>query len=180
MKKISSFILAIAMLASMAFAMNIAPVTVNAAEANAWDGTTITQPTSMKTIEGVYYYEISTAEELAYIAKTGGDWLRYNYILANDIALNSVELTYDENGNLTTDASTLNQWTPIHNFTGIFNGNGFSISGVYINTDTNAGFFTADVFMPPYTIKNINNQLPMFLGITSIYYKNYVKCQFTL
>ena len=59
---------------------------------SSWDGTTITQPTSMKTINGVYYYEISTAEELAYIAKTGGDWLGYNYILTNDITLNSVNL----------------------------------------------------------------------------------------
>ena len=113
------------------------------AATSSWDGTTITQPTSMKTIDGVYYYEISTAEELAYIAKTGGDWLGYNYILANDITLNSVELTYDANGNLTVNASTLNQWTPINGFKGIFNGNGHTISGVYVNTSSSAGFFTS-------------------------------------
>ena len=131
------------MIISMAFVMNLSPITAHAAEASVWDGTTITQPTSMKTIDGVYYYEISTAEELAYIAKEGGDWLGYNYILANDIALNSVELTYDANGNLTVNASTLNQWTPINGFKGIFNGNGHTISGVYINTTSSAGFFTS-------------------------------------
>lgn len=111
------------------------------AATSSWDGTTIMQPTSMKTIDGVYYYEISTAEELAYIAKTGGDWLCYNYILANDIVLNNVELTYDTNGNLTANASTLNQWIPINGFRGIFNGAGYTISGVYVNTTSSAGFF---------------------------------------
>jgi len=113
------------------------------AATSTWDGTTITQPTSMKTINGVYYYEISTAEELAYIAQTGGDWLGYNYILANDITLNSVELTYDANGNLTVNASALNQWTPIDGLNGIFNGNGFSVSGVYINSNSDyVGLFS--------------------------------------
>ena len=134
--KIVSVIISI-MLMVLALPMGITA----AAATSSWDGTTITQPTSMKTIEGVYYYEISTAEELAYIAKTGGDWLGYNYILANDITLNSVELTYDANGNLTVNASILNQWTPINGFTGIFDGAGHSISGVYVNTTSSAGFF---------------------------------------
>ncbi len=106
-----------------------------------WDGITVLQPTVMETIEGIYYYVIHTAEELAYIAQTGGDWLTYNYLLANDIVLNDVELTYDSNGNLTVDAAKLNQWTPINGFSGIFDGNGFSISGVYVDTSSSAGFF---------------------------------------
>ena len=106
-----------------------------------WNGTTISQPTTRETIDGVEYYKIYTAEELAYIAQTGGDWLTYNYILANDIVLNDVELTYDASGNLTVDSATLNQWTPINGFIGIFNGNDFSVSGVYVNTTSSAGFF---------------------------------------
>lgn len=98
-------------------------------------------PTVTQIIDNVTYYVINTGKELAYIAQTGGDWLGYNYILANDIVLNDVELTYDENGNLTVDASTLNQWTPINGFKGIFDGNGHSISGVYVNTTSSAGFF---------------------------------------
>ena len=131
MKKISLFILAFTMMISMAFVMNLAPITAHATESSVWDGTTITQPTSMKTIDGVYYCEISTAEELAYIAKTGGDWLRYNYILANDITLNSVELTYDANGNITADTANLIKWTAIGKLTGNFNGQNHKISGLY-------------------------------------------------
>ena len=138
--KILSLIISI-MLMVLALPMGITAT----AATSSWDGTTVTQPTSMKTIDGVYYYEISTAEELAYIAKIGGDWLGYNYILANDITLNSVELTYDTNGNLTVNASTLNQWTPINGFKGIFNGNNHTISGVYVNTSSSAGFFTFSV-----------------------------------
>ena len=70
-----------------------------------WNGTTISQPTTRETIDGVEYYKIYIAEELAYIAQTGGDWLTYNYVLANDIVLNDVELTYDASGNLTVDGS---------------------------------------------------------------------------
>ena len=131
MKKISSFVLAITMIISMAFVMNLSPITAHAAEASVWDGTTITQPTSMKTIDGVYYYEISTAEELAYIAKTGGDWLGYNYILANDITINNTELAYDANGNITADTTSLIRWTAIGKLTGNFNGQNHKISGLY-------------------------------------------------
>lgn len=133
--KIVSLILSI-MLMVLALPMGITAT----AATSSWNGTTITQPTSMKTIGGVYYYEISTAEELAYIAKTGDDWLGYNYILANDITLNSVELTYDANGNLTANSSSLNQWIPINNFEGIFDGNGYTIYGVYVDSSTDAAF----------------------------------------
>ena len=131
MKKNNSFILVVAMIVSVAFVMSISLVTVHATGANAWDGTTTTQPTSMKVIDGIYYYEISTAEELAYIAKTGGDWLNYNYVLTNDIVLNDEELKYDADGNLTIDGTNLNKWKSINDFKGVFNGQNFKISGLY-------------------------------------------------
>ncbi|MBR5437423.1 MAG: hypothetical protein IKV21_00755, partial [Clostridia bacterium] len=106
-----------------------------------WDGS-IKAPGKMVANDGVYYYEISTAEELAYIAKTGGDWLGYNYILTADICLNDTELTVDEHGNLTADTSSLNEWTPIDDFNGIFDGNGFSVSGIYVDVTDSAGFFS--------------------------------------
>jgi len=168
MKKISSFILAIAMIISMAFVMNLSPITAHAADANVWDGTTITQPTSMKTIDGVYYYEISTAEELAYIAKTGGDWLGYNYILANDITLNSIELTYDSNGNLTVDTSALNEWTPINNLQGIFDGNGHTIYGVYVNSSTDAAFLVNNDSNQADSCKEVKN-----LTLSNSYIRGY-------
>ena len=105
-----------------------------------WDGTVL-QPTVLVSVDGIYYYKIYTGKELAYIAQTGGKWLGYNYMLANDIVLNNVELTYDTNGNLTADATKLNVWTPIDGFKGVFDGNGFSVSGVYVNGASYSGFF---------------------------------------
>lgn len=145
--KIVSVIISI-MLMVLALPMGITA----AAATSSWDGTTTTQPTSMKTIDGVYYYEIYTAEELAYIAKTGGDWLNYNYILTNDIILNDVELTYDTNGNITVNTSTLNKWTPIKGLNGVFDGNGFSISGVYMDSSESVAFFSS----MGATVKNLN------------------------
>ncbi len=108
--------------------------------AQVWSGGT-SQPSKLVSVDGVYYYEISTAEELAYIAKAGGEWLGYNYRLANDIVLNDTTLEYDSLGNLKTNASKLNQWTPIRNFVGIFDGNGFTIYGVYVNGGNRVGLF---------------------------------------
>ena len=119
----------------------LATVAFAGADAEGWNGSSVTQPSKLQTIDGVYYYEISTPEELAYIAITGGDWLNYNYILTNDIVLNTTELTYDAKGNLTADATKLNLWTPIHGFNGIFDGNNFTISGVYMDREDEAGFF---------------------------------------
>lgn len=109
-------------------------------ESTVWDGTN-RQPTQITTVDGVYYYEISSAEELSYISKAGNEWLGYNYILTNDIVLNDIPLTYDSYGMLTVDVSKLNNWKPIDDFKGIFDGAGHTVSGVYVNTTLSAGFF---------------------------------------
>ena len=149
MKRYLSLLLALVVALSCVSTMGIGVQAVEEQQGNqnstqtvstTWDGTTV-QPSVTVSIDGIYYYKIYTGKELAYIAQAGGDWLTYNYILANDIVLNDVELSYDANGNLTVDADTLNQWTPIDEFRGIFDGNSFSISGVYVNTDSAAGFF---------------------------------------
>ena len=75
-------------------------------------------------------YQIATAEQLALLAQqtnngTGGD---VNYMLTNDIVLN--------------DGDSL-LWTPIGNtgvFTGVFDGNGHIISGLYENGNKISGF----------------------------------------
>ncbi|MBQ4260080.1 MAG: bacterial Ig-like domain-containing protein [Lachnospiraceae bacterium] len=96
--------------------------------------------------DGVTYFEISSSDELKFVAETGGECLTQNYILTKDIVLNSQELTYDENGNLTVDTGGLYEWTPIgkdynSSFRGIFNGNGHTISGVYVDSSNSyAGF----------------------------------------
>lgn len=116
-------------------------IPVNAsATSTPWTGEA-TQPTKIVVVDDLYFYEISTAEELAFIAQAGGEWLGYNYRLANDIVLNQADLTYDSAGNLTADASSLKEWTPIQDFTGIFDGCGHTVSGVYIDGKECVGFF---------------------------------------
>ncbi len=116
------------------------PVKVQA-KPGVWDGKTTKQPTKLTAVDEVYYYEISTAEELAFLAKAQGEWLNYNYILVDDIVLNDVELTYDANGKLTADTKGLNKWTPIDKLDGFFNGNGHTISGVYMDSSEPVAFF---------------------------------------
>lgn len=135
----------------LAMCMALLPVSVQATdtaeatvpgiptEGDVWDGS-ITQPTTLIQKDGVYYYEITKCSELAYVAQTGGEWLSKNYILSSNLILNDAELFWDEEGNLLNDTDTLYEWKPIGNditdFTGIFDGNNFFISGVYINETT--------------------------------------------
>ncbi len=113
----------------------------NEYETECWDGVSVLEPTVKCTVNGISYYEIDNAAHLAYVAKNGGKWLGENYILTNDIVLNDVELICDVLGNLKIDPSGLNVWQPIDGFTGAFNGNGHSISGLYVKCDKSAGLF---------------------------------------
>jgi hypothetical protein len=106
-----------------------------------WDGSLV-EPTNLTQVNGVYYYEISSANELAYISKMGGDWLDFNYILKNNIKINDFEWSIDNLGNAISVPEYIKEWTPINQFSGIFDGNGYSISGVFIESDENMiGFF---------------------------------------
>ena len=113
--------------------------------ADVWDGT-VAKPTKLVEKDGNYYYEISTCEQLAFVAQNGGDWLTYNYLLVNDLILNETTPEWDEEGNCTNSVS-LRKWTPIgetfDDFVGIFDGEGHVVSGLYVNvTDSNeAGLF---------------------------------------
>lgn len=81
-------------------------------------------------------YRIATAEQLAYLAErvNAGDEA-YNsacYILTNNIVLNDISNI----ANWATQAPA-NEWTPIgrsdNPFCGTFDGNGYTVSGLYIN-----------------------------------------------
>ncbi len=63
--------------------------------------------------------------------------------LNNDIEVNKDVLTSEGNLNVA-DTSEFVPWTPIMNFQGTFNGQGFTISGLYYNDSTrvNVGFFS--------------------------------------
>ncbi|MDE6217885.1 MAG: hypothetical protein K2F64_02665, partial [Muribaculaceae bacterium] len=83
---------------------------------DAWDGKTLTEPVIVNNV-----YQISSAEELAWFAaKVNGKQPALNADLVADIDLGD----YD--------------WTPVGNgtgtpFSGIFNGHGHSVKGLYIN-----------------------------------------------
>lgn len=132
-------------------------------EGDVWDGTT-KQPSELIKVDGIYYYNIHSCDELAYIAKNGGVWLTYNYMLQNDLILNDVILTWNEVGTCTNTEKLL-EWAPIGSsvaFTGIFDGNNHTITGaVTIEPDKNAGIFSN---ISEATIKDLSVVNSLFLG----------------
>lgn len=100
------------------------------------------EPTS----ENENVYHISTAAELAGLAKLvndGNDFAGKTVILQNNIVLN--ENVLDKEGDLQGDGSELEDWTPIgdyydKSFKGTFDGNGYKVSGVYIEYSGDSGY----------------------------------------
>lgn len=127
-------------------------------DGDVWDGETVTAPTILVQNNGVTYYQINTCAELAYIAENQGDWLTYNYILNNNLILNDVVLTWSDDG-ICTNEESLNEWTPIGSssakFTGIFDGNGFTVSGLYIN-DSDASYVGLFGYAQNATLTNLS------------------------
>lgn len=90
-------------------------------------------------------YEITNYHELLGLAKLVNEkndtGIRAS--LMNDIVFN--ENLLDENGNVQGDKDKLIKWTPIgtekNYFNGIFNGNGHTISGLYVDGGDYAGLF---------------------------------------
>ena len=106
-----------------------------------WNGETDTIWAGSGTEDNPYL--ITSAEELAGLAKMvngGTDYSKVYFELTTDIMLNNYEaFSYWQN--------SANQWVPIgnsshNNFKGTFNGNGHTVSGIYINTvNENQGLF---------------------------------------
>ena len=113
-------------------------VVMAGAEAAADITVTIDTSTSvtLKDADGDGYYDIGTADELyAFAAAVGGGNTAINGELTKDIVVNTDVLRDD--GFLNGDGSNFRVWTPIGNdtntYTGIFDGNSHTISGLYIN-----------------------------------------------
>ena len=111
-------------------------------------------------------YEISSAEELQYLAELLAEdalsaYRGKYYILTADISLNDVS-NYENWG----EQRPSYDWKPIGTkaaFTGVFDGNGHTISGLYLNRDieennTDASVDYCGLFADVYqgTIKNLN------------------------
>jgi len=103
-----------------------------------WNGKMVKPSTEY--IDGKTYMLIYTAEELAYFADqvTNKGEEKLNAKLMKHIRLNPDNMV-DEKGNLLKAQSSLNEWTPIGGgtnkimFKGTFDGNGYTISGIYVN-----------------------------------------------
>lgn len=103
-----------------------------------WNGKMVKPSTEY--IDGKTYMLIYTAEELAYFADqvTNKGEEKINAKLMKHIRLNPDNMV-DEKGNLLISQSKLNEWTPIGGGTnnikymGTFDGNGYTVSGIYVN-----------------------------------------------
>ena len=132
---------------------------------------TVTKSLKPEIVDGVTYYYIYNKEQLEMFRDMANITPAVNAKLMADIVLN--DGTFTEDGTFTpTDGSTTaaEQWTPIGNilspYAGIFDGNGYTVGGIYINGDSfYQGLFG---YVQNGTIKN--------LGVVSGYIKgvNYV------
>ena len=102
------------------------------------------------------YYAIENAGQLYWFAQeVNNGSTGINAVLTADITVNTGVL--DANGNLVNNGTSFRSWTPIgytdNAYTGIFDGNGKTISGLYFNSATdNVGLFG---YISNGTIKNV-------------------------
>ena len=113
------------------------------------DQITTNAPPSV-TIQGVTWYQVSTAAQLEYIDQNQGKYLNANIALMNDLDLTGFS------------------WTPfgaIAPFKGTFNGQGYGVSGVTVNEPS-----TDDVGFFGYTLGSNIENLHINDTITGSYY----------
>ena len=115
---------------------------------NPWDGTTA-KDFACGAGTKLSPYIILTAEQLAKLSFVVGsndsDYQGKYYKLGADIVLNEGKII-DDKGALVADSTKLHKWTPIGNssvaFTGNFDGNNHTVSGMFVNTtSTHNGLF---------------------------------------
>jgi hypothetical protein len=142
MKKTLAIILALVMSLSLLGAFS-----VSAAEV--YDGTSVSASLSGAGTEADPYL-IANGADLAYFA-------------ANAVAGASYKLTADI---VWAKDPTANNWTPISVFSGTFDGNGYSISGIYCVGATKVGFFSTTEATA--VIKNLTIKDSYFEGDSSV------------
>lgn len=156
---------------------------------NIWDGSIATKFFDGRGTEKDPY-KISSASELAYLAKIVNEgeyapsyYENFKYFeLTNDIYLNDTELfKVDENIDFAGDTSNINAWTPIgnekYNFKGHFNGNGYSIKGLYINSNIKyAGLFGKTGAGTIQNIRLTDSYIQSTYNLEEYYYRNEHPC----
>lgn len=144
-------------------------VAVLMASSYCW-GDNLDQPATTE-IDGEEYYLISSKEDLLWFFQLPSNYyVSQNAILTCDIVVNEGTITKE---------SSVDNWNPISNFSGVFDGNGYTISGIYLN-ELNAVNPTAFIRNNHGTIKNLGIINSYFGGgqnsasICSLCYGGYV------
>ena len=143
-KKILSMLTALAMIVTLLPALTL-PAYADYTAANTMTQlyAAVVTSSGIAPTEGVY--SISSDTELIYLAEytnAGKDTSGLTFYLTDDIVLNDDASEYESWG----ESAPANTWTPIgtdsHNFSGTFDGDGHTVSGIYINTtDPHQGLF---------------------------------------
>lgn len=121
---------------------------------------------TMDYVDGVW--QISTVDDLyAFAAHVNGGNEGVNAKLMNDIVVNE-QVFQDNNYTLVADPSTLKKWIPINGSIGTFDGQGHTISGLYLDespeTDTSSGCFGFFGRLDAGTITNLGIVNSYFCG----------------
>lgn len=115
-------------------------------EAKTIDSKNDSIPFRITQYQGYNCYELTCTDDLFYWNNHSSELSNVNFVLANDIAFNTVTLSADASGNLSVDPSQLVQWTPINGFSGRFFGNNHTISGLFVKEEGRyAGFFGSNL-----------------------------------
>ena len=166
MKKFLAVILAVSLLLACLF---VTPVT--AADSNVWDGESKSEPKDTNS-DGIK--EIGTAAEFAWLGANGGNG---KYILTNDIYLNDLVVSWSGNeavltkrdGTPITDLSSLNDWTAAASFSGVLDGNGHTVNGLFNDTVIAVGSNSRHAMFltgTGATVKNLRVSNTYFEGAT--------------
>ena len=129
----------LSILLAFCLCLSLLPTAALAAGPDVWDGSTKVPSGSGSESDP---YLISTGEELAWLSTlTGSKYTNYYVKLTNNIILN--DGTFDQDGKLSTSA-TPKEWTPAQQAVWHIDGDGYYISGLYINSDSadNVGLFS--------------------------------------
>lgn len=112
-------------------------------------------------------FEIFSVEDFKKFLATDSDFSGSKIVLQNDITVNDGIFSLDENNNPLYDGSSElpESFAPIERFKGVFDGQGYTISGAYISSENSAGLFGKCYGA---TIKNLNIKNSLIIGDANV------------